>query len=135
MLKVNGEKLGSATVLHLEGRVVNGNETAILREAVSAEVGPSVMVLDLAKVEMMDAGGLGVLLELRGLVQSKGIEFRLMNVTQLVQQVLEIACLDSVFDISNKDMTPAAKESHPVALDLEILAGEEQITFFQKICA
>jgi anti-anti-sigma factor len=59
-----------------------------------------VIILDFAQVELIDAKGLGVLLELRELMHSRGTEFRLMNVTGLVQQVLEITRLNSVFDTS-----------------------------------
>ncbi len=62
----------------------------------------SILVLDLARVTAVDARSLGLLLELRDQTQSKGIEFRLMNVTRLVRQVLEITRLNTVFEVSSK---------------------------------
>jgi anti-anti-sigma regulatory factor len=45
------------------------------------------------------------MLELREQAQSKGIEFKIMNVTKLVQQVLEITRLNTVFEVtSEKDL-------------------------------
>ena len=102
MLKVNTEKLGSVAVLYLEGEIVNGNETTTLRKAVLAQLDSCAVVLDFAKVELIDAGGLGVLVELRQWTQSRGIEFRLMNVTRLVNYVLAITRLDTVFQMSSR---------------------------------
>jgi anti-sigma B factor antagonist len=99
MLKVRTQKLGGVAVLCLQGRMVNG-ETDELGDAVRSQTNASAIILDFAQVELIDAKGLGVLLELRQLMHSRGTEFRLMNVTGLVQEVLEITRLNSVFDIS-----------------------------------
>ena len=101
MLKVYVEKLGNVHVLHIQGRIVYGVAISTLREAVFAQANASAVVLDLAQVVLIDAGGLGALLELREWTQSKGIEFRLMNIRKLVQQVFEITRLDTVFEISS----------------------------------
>ena len=108
MLKVSAEKLGSVAVLHLEGRIVNGDAIKILREAVLAQEGACAVVLELAKVDLVDAGGLGTLLELREGTQARGIELRLTNVNRLVQQVLAITRLDSVLKISAREKSGAA---------------------------
>jgi len=55
----------------------------------------------LAQVSTVDAGGLGVMLELREQTQSKGIDFKLMNVPKLVNGVLEITRLNSVFEVTS----------------------------------
>ena len=101
MLKVHTRKSGNVTVLCVQGRIVRG-ETDALRNAVLSGADASAMVLDLGRVSLIDAGGLGVMLELRRHLESQGIEFRLRNVTKLVRQVLEITRLDSVFEISSE---------------------------------
>jgi anti-anti-sigma factor len=100
MLKVHAKNLGNVAVLCLQGRIVNG-ETEILRNAVHSLSETSAVILDLARVTTVDAGGLGVLLELRERTQAKGIPFELMNVTKRVSKVLEVARLDSVFQITS----------------------------------
>lgn len=100
MLKVRAQKLGNLTLLCLQGEIVAG-ETTALRNALQSQSDVSSVVLDLGRVSRIDAGGLGVLLELREQTQSKGIKFRLMNVTRLVQQVLDITGLDSVFEVTS----------------------------------
>src|SRR5262249_8521795 len=91
MLRVHITIFGNVAVLCVQGRIVRG-ETEVLRNAVLQQRA-SVVVLDLARADTIDAGGLGVLLELRQYTQSKGIEFRLKNVTKLVRQILEITRL------------------------------------------
>lgn len=68
----------------------------------------SVIVLDFSRVKGIDAHGLGVLLDLRQELQSKGIEFRLMNVTKLVRQVLAITKLNTVFQLTTEAEMAAA---------------------------
>jgi anti-anti-sigma factor len=100
MLKVHVKNLGNVTILCLQGRIVVG-ETASLRNAVDSQTNIKTVLLDLARVSTIDAGGLGVMLELRESTQSKGIEFRLINVTKLVSRILEITRLNSVFEITS----------------------------------
>ena len=115
MLKVHTAKFGNVALLCGEGRIVRG-ETDALRNAVLAHVDTSVVVLDLAHVNTIDAGGLGVMLELREETESRGIEFRLEHVTQLVRRILEITKLDSVFNISRSDLPDAAIRRKPEAI-------------------
>jgi anti-anti-sigma factor len=99
MLKVHTKTLGNVAVVCLQGRMVNG-ETASLREAVDSQTRVGMLFLDLSRVSTIDASGLGLMLELRRLTQSRGIRFKLMNVTQAVRRVLEVTRLDSVFEIA-----------------------------------
>jgi anti-anti-sigma factor len=100
MLKIHAKNLGTVAILCLQGKIVR-SETAALRRAVHSQSGVSAVVLDLARVSTVDAGGLGVMLELREQTQSKGIDFKIMNVTKLVNGVLEITCLNSVFEVTS----------------------------------
>ena len=100
MLKVHVRNLGSVAMLCVQGRIVRG-EIAPLRKAVSAQWGVSAVVLDLTRVSTIDARGLGVMLELRELIQSRGIAFKVMNVTNLVSYLLEVTRLNSVFDVTS----------------------------------
>jgi anti-anti-sigma factor len=99
MLKVHTRKLGNVTVVSVQGRIVNG-ETTSLREVVDAQSTVNTVLLDLSRVSTIDASGLGLMLEMREQTQSKGIRFKLMNVTKLVGRVLEVTKLDSVFEIT-----------------------------------
>ena len=107
MLKVHAKNLETMSVLYLQGQIVNG-ETEILRNAVHSISGESAVILDLARVTTLDAHGVGVLLELRQQALADGTRFKLMNVSRPVSRILEIACLDSVFEITSELQTFSA---------------------------
>ena len=110
MLKVQSRNLGRVAFLCVQGQIVNG-ETETLRQAVQSQPDASTVVLDLSRVSIVDARGLGAMLELREQVQSKGIGFKLMNVSKLVGRVLEVTHLDSVFEVtSGVEFFPAASQ-------------------------
>ena len=104
MLKVHSRQLGNVAVVSVQGRIVNG-ETASLREVVDAQSRVAAVLLDLSRVSTIDASGLGLMLEMREQAQSRGMRFKLMNVTNLVSRVLAVTKLDSVFEI-----TPAGEQ-------------------------
>jgi anti-anti-sigma factor len=117
MLNVHAKNLGNVAVLSLQGQIVNG-EMEILRNSLHSLSDVSTVILDLARVTTVDAGGLGVMLELREQAESKGMRFELTNVTKLVRRVLEITRLDSVFQITaGVEFFPAVSRSRraPVA--------------------
>ena len=92
---------------------MNG-EKASLRQAMDSQLRTSVVVLDLGRVTAIDASGLGLMLELRQQAESRGMRFKLMNVTKLVSQVLEVTRLDSVFEItSGVELWPAISRARP----------------------
>ena len=64
MLNAQTKKLGTVTILSLQGPVVIG-ETEILNSAVQALRETSRLILDLSGVNSIDAHGLGVLLAVR----------------------------------------------------------------------
>ncbi len=116
MLKVQSRHLGKVAFLCMQGQIVNG-ETETLRRAVQSQSDASTVVLDLSRVSMVDAGGLGAMLELREQVQSKGISFKLMNVGKLVGRVLEVTRLDSVFEVtSGVEFFPAVSRHASVSI-------------------
>src|ERR1700726_544000 len=120
MLNATPQKLGDSTVLRCQGRIVIGDAYAILRNAVLRQTHTRTLILDLAQVDRIDAGGLGVLLGLREWAYSHAIRFQLMNVMNQVEHVLELTKLDCVFEFcSVEDMLhllnfPAARAPRAV---------------------
>ena len=100
MLKVLTKKLENVSLLCLQGQIVRG-DTAALCDSVHSETGVSTIVLDLSRVSTIDAGSLGVMLQLLRQTQSKGIDFKLMNVTKRIARLLEISRLNSVFEVTS----------------------------------
>ena len=100
MLRVHTKNFGSVVVLCVQGRIIVG-ETKALRDAVLSQSGIGTLVLDLARVDIIDAAGFGALLALRAETRSSGIKIKLVNVTQNVSQLLEITRLNSVFEVTS----------------------------------
>jgi len=114
MLKIHARNLGDVAVLCLEGRIVNG-ETSALREAVASQHANAV-VLDFSRVSAIDASGLGLMLELRNQAESRGSRFKLMNVSRFVRRVFEVTRLDTVFEVIPKN-EPAISRERPARVE------------------
>ena len=99
MLKVNTKNLGAVKVLCLEGQIITG-DTETLRSAVEAVSGASDIILELSNVTIVDAHGLGVLLQLREQTLARGARFELRNVNNPLNKVFQITRLNTVFDIN-----------------------------------
>ena len=112
MLKVQTTNFGNVAVLCVQGRIVRG-ETEALRNAFLSQLNASAVVLDLAGVSTIDAGGLGLMLELREYAESRGIEFRLRSVSKLVKRILEITRLDAVFKVATEREVVKAPLARP----------------------
>ena len=119
MLKANVQKFQDTAIVRCQGRIVVGERFSILRAAL-AHTSASTLVLDLARVDRIDAGGLGVLLSLREWAHANAIRFKLMNVTNRVDRVIRLTKLDRVFEFwSVLDMFYLAHLAHlPGAADI-----------------
>src|SRR6202140_1278910 len=93
MLTVTVKDSDDGVVLQWQGRIVRGDETAILCAAVRQE-GRNV-TLDLTGVDVIDAAGIGCLVSL----QASGIYLTLLNPTEQVREVLRVTQLESIFEI------------------------------------
>ena len=98
MLKITVQELGDTSVVRCHGRIVAGDDGSILRKAAFSQRHTKMIVIDLARVERIDAGGLGVLLGLRESAGSRAIMFKLMNATRRVEEILELTHLQRVFE-------------------------------------
>ena len=100
MLKVRAKNLETVTILFLQGQIVTG-ETETLRSVVQSLRDTRTVLVDLALVSKIDAHGLGVMLELRELMEKRGIRFELIRIRRPLTRVLEMTHLDSVFQITS----------------------------------
>ena len=100
MLKVHAKRSDSVEVLCLEGQIVNG-ETETLRSAAQLMSDASNIILDLSNVTLVDAHGLGVLLQLRQHTVANGMHFELMNVNASLSRIFEITRLNTVSEINS----------------------------------
>jgi anti-anti-sigma factor len=105
MLTVTTEHLGNETILRCVGRIVRGQETAIL--CATVEEYERDLVVDLAGVDAIDAAGIGLLVSL----QAAGIYLKLVNPNKQVREVLRVTQLESVFEIYPAQSMDAVTES------------------------
>jgi len=100
MLKIHAKKLDAVKVLSLEGQIING-DTELLRKVVQSIAGTTDVILDFSNVTIVDAHGLGVLLQLREQCLAQGIRFKVINVSKPLSRIFEITRLNTVFEINS----------------------------------
>ena len=113
MLNVTVEDRNDIVILRCAGRIVRGEETALLCAA-SQQHGRPVGV-DLGRVDAIDAAGIGLLVSL----QAAGIYLRLMNPNEHVREMLRLTHLDSVFEVSGPLSTQEMPEGRPANDELQ----------------
>ena len=102
-LHIKREQTGDVAVLQCAGRIVRGEALHFLKDAVTGLSRPRVVVLDLTEVEMLDGGGLGMLVLLHGWTRDHGIQLKLVNPSNFVREMLDRTRLTCVFNISSID--------------------------------
>ena len=98
-MNVTVESARGAVTVRCQGRLVRGQETALLC-AVIHQDGPDI-ILDLSGVTAIDGAGIGALVSL----QAAGTYLRLAGPSLAVHQELRLTNLDSVFEISELSVT------------------------------
>ena len=98
MLKVEHKNPGTVSLLNLEGNLLIG-ETDSLRDVVHTLPANRSVILDLSHVNMIDAHGLGVLLQLREQAINRDMKFELINVSSHLREIFRTTRLDTVFQI------------------------------------
>jgi anti-anti-sigma factor len=104
LLTITRHRIADTVVLRCHGRIVHGDESALLCAALHNQGND--IVLDLEGVSAIDAAGIGALLSL----QASGIYLKLMKPTEAVWSVLRLTRMESVFEICDElpPMEPAA---------------------------
>lgn len=98
-------RLGTVTVLDLEGRLVLEEGEAVLRERIQALAaeGRVNIVLNVGGVIQIDSCGVGVLIAKFVSLRRKGGDLRLLHLTARIRHVLEITRLLGVFRIFDSE--------------------------------
>jgi anti-sigma B factor antagonist len=91
-------------VVNCIGRIVFGEESALLRDTVKGALSSSNrIVLNLGEISYIDSGGLGTLVALRTSAQNAGGTIKLAKLTQRVGDLLQVTKLLTVFDVYNSE--------------------------------
>jgi anti-anti-sigma factor len=100
-LRFQIECLHDVAVVRCSGRLVRGTALDEFRRRLELLEHVRVLVVDLSEVEQLDAGGLGVLLQVRRWARQHSVQMKLVNPSPFVLRVLEATHLTSVFEISS----------------------------------
>ena len=103
LLHIKSEQAGDVAVLRCAGRIVRGEALQLLKDAVTRLRQPRVIVLDLSAVEMVDGGGLGMLVFLYCWTRDNGIQLKLVNPSNFAREMLEQTGLTSFLHVSSVD--------------------------------
>jgi anti-sigma B factor antagonist len=91
-------------VVDCAGRLVFGEETAVLREKVKSLISQdSRIVLNLADVTYIDSGGLGTLVALYTTARNAGGSIKLARLTKRVGDLLQVTKLLTVFEVYDSE--------------------------------
>ena len=101
MLNVDIEKAGDVAIVRCCGRLVGGEAVSTLRNAVASGKDARMILLDLAEVGALDAGGVNALVALHHWALNRGIKVKLVNPSSFVREMMVRFRLDRVFEISS----------------------------------
>jgi anti-sigma B factor antagonist len=98
-------QVGGVTVVDVSGRIELGEESAALRDLIGdlLSKGHKQILLNLGDVHYIDSSGLGTLVSAFTSVRKLGGELKLLNLTNKVNDLMQITKLYTVFDIANDE--------------------------------
>ena len=103
-LKLITRKVDNVTVVDCNGRIVFGEESALLRDSLKQLIkANSQIVLNLGGISYIDSGGLGTLVALYTTAQNAGGAVKLSNLTQRVDDLLQVTKLLTVFEVYDSE--------------------------------
>ena len=103
-LKLTNRTVQGITVVSCDGRIVFGEESAELRDAVKKLLAQNnQMVLNLGGVTYIDSGGLGTLVSLYTTAHNAGGAIKLSNLTQRVGDLLQVTKLLTIFEVFDSE--------------------------------
>ncbi len=103
-LRVQTEISGDVFVLRCDGRIVFGDEGAVLRERVGKMLaGSPKIVVNLKGVHYIDSGGLGILVGLSVSAKNRGGELKLVSPSKRVNDALRRTKLDTILKVYGND--------------------------------
>ena len=98
-------QVGGVAIADISGRIVLGEESAALRDLVGdlLSKGHKKILLNLADVTYIDSTGLGALVSAFTSVRKQGGELKLLNLTNKVEDLMQITKLYTVFDVMDDE--------------------------------
>jgi anti-sigma B factor antagonist len=106
-MTTNTRQVGDVTIVDLHGRISLGEESAAFRTMVATLLseGHVKILLNLAGVDYIDSSGLGALVSSLATVRKAGGNMKLLNLSDKVDDLMEVTRLYTVFDIADDETT------------------------------
>ena len=98
-------QVGGVTIVDISGRIVLGEESAALRDLVCdlLSKGHKKILFNLGDVNYIDSSGLGHLVSAFTSVRNHGGELKLLNLSNNIQNLMQITRLYTVFEIMDNE--------------------------------
>jgi len=98
-MEITKRAVGDIQILDCSGKITLGMGTTAVRNAVRDISTYKKIVLNLADVKYIDSSGIGELVNTYATVTSAGGQFKLLNLTKKIHELLAIAKLLTVFQV------------------------------------
>ncbi len=107
---------GDVLIFLCDGRIVFGDEGAVLRERIRNMLpGTPKIVVNLNGVDYIDSGGLGILVGLLVSARNRGGELKLVSPNERIKELLRRTSLDKIFRVYGNDEEAVAAFRKKVA--------------------
>jgi anti-sigma B factor antagonist len=104
-LKIEARTVGGVTILDVVGRITLGEGSSRLRNTVInlMNAGKNNLLVNMTKVSYIDSSGIGEMVSAAVMVRNKGGQFKLLNLTKRVQDLLQITKFYTFFEVHNDE--------------------------------
>ncbi len=106
-MKIDTRSVNGVSILDLHGKVTIGEGTREVREKIREllENGNKNILMNLGDVSYVDSAGIGELVSSYTTVTNQGGQFKLLNLTKKIRELLAITKLLTVFDSFDDETT------------------------------
>jgi len=114
-LSIESRRIGDITVVSCTGRIVEGAESAALREKLDGLIPHDpFIVLNLGGVDFLDSSGLGLLVRFLTRTRAAQGHFKLCSLPARITEVLRLSRLTSIFDAYDSEADAVTACCQPV---------------------
>jgi anti-sigma B factor antagonist len=109
-MKIETRTIGDVRILDCSGKITLGEGTMAVRNTVRdiLKNNGKKIILNLAEVNYIDSSGIGELVSTYSTVANNGGQFKLLNLTKKIQELLAITKLLTVFQVFDNEQTALA---------------------------
>ena len=109
-LNISERQSGETTILDLEGRVILGEESGALRDAIRRllDSGKKHILLDMTRVSAIDSSGLGTLVSCFATARKEGARLALYGLSEKINDLMSVTKLATVFDLYEDEKAATA---------------------------